>query len=348
MTFKPDDKNSDGVGVMRTKNVQEVLDLSDIIRISPAHVKRKEQYLQPGDILISSANSWYAVGKACWVPELDEPLAIGGFVTALRPRAGAVDARYLYRWFTSPRTQATLRSFSNKTTNISNLNLKLAAAMPVPLPTPTEQRRIAAILDHADTLRAKRRQILVHLDALTGSIFNDMFSGGGFKCVALKEAIKWRSGKFLPAKEQKPGAHPVYGGNGVNGSHDDYMFEEPRLVVGRVGAYCGAVHLTKPFSWVTDNALVATLLRDDLTLDYLLPALSLANLNQYAGVSGQPSISAGKIGDASIPVPPPELQRAFADRVAKIRIQTAVTRIAESTDSDLFASLQSRAFRGEL
>ena len=49
----------------------------------------------------------------------------------------------------------------------------------IPLPPLDEQRRIAAILDHADALRAKRRQVLAHLDALTQSIFHDMFGDVG-------------------------------------------------------------------------------------------------------------------------------------------------------------------------
>jgi type I restriction enzyme S subunit len=211
-----------------------------------------------------------------------------------------------------------------------------------------DQRRIAAILDHAEDIRAKRRQVLTHLGSLARSIFQDMFGGGEFDLIPLKSAIKWSSGKFLPAKDQAGGTNPVYGGNGINGYHNQFMFHEPRLVVGRVGAYCGAVHVTRPCSWVTDNALVATLLRDDLTLDYLLPALTLANLNQYAGVSGQPSISGGKIGEVRLQVPPVNLQRRFADRISKVRAAGLIVQAALSADDELFAALQARAFRGAL
>lgn len=45
----------------------------------------------------------------------------------------------------------------------------------IPLPALAEQRRIAAILDKADTLRAKRYEAFAHLDRLAQSIFVEMF-----------------------------------------------------------------------------------------------------------------------------------------------------------------------------
>ena len=50
-----------------------------------------------------------------------------------------------------------------------------ASKIQIPLPPLAEQKRIAAILDAADALRAKRREALAQLDTLLQSTFLDMF-----------------------------------------------------------------------------------------------------------------------------------------------------------------------------
>ena len=131
--------------------------------------------LRGGDVLVSSANSWNLVGKCSWVPDLSYASSFGGFVAVLRATSDALDARYLYRWFSSTRLQTLVRSFGRQTTNISNLDIQRCRDLEIPLPPLPEQRRIAAILDQADALRAKRREALAQLDSLTQSIFIEMF-----------------------------------------------------------------------------------------------------------------------------------------------------------------------------
>jgi type I restriction enzyme, S subunit len=59
--------------------------------------------------------------------------------------------------------------------NLPRLSPATLSTFDIPLPPLLEQRRIAEILDKADTLRAKRRAALAQLDTLTQSIFLDMF-----------------------------------------------------------------------------------------------------------------------------------------------------------------------------
>lgn len=179
INFKPTDivpvGTPNSVVCMRTRNVQRDLDCSDLWALDERFVTRRNQFLQKGDILVSSANSWNLVGKCCWIPELPWRATFGGFVSVLRPQNGKVDPRFLFHWLSSPRIQATMRSFGQQTTNISNLNTERCLQLAFALPSLAEQQRIANILDRAEALRAKRRAALAQLDTLTQSIFLDLF-----------------------------------------------------------------------------------------------------------------------------------------------------------------------------
>ena len=56
-----------------------------------------------------------------------------------------------------------------------NLNTSILRKLPLVLPPLAEQQRIAAILDQAEALRAKRRHALIQLDTFTQSLFLDLF-----------------------------------------------------------------------------------------------------------------------------------------------------------------------------
>ena len=59
---------------------------------------------------------------------------------------------------------------------VPTLNRNLVHGEPVNVPPLEEQRRIAAILDQAETVRCQRRAALAQLDSLTQSIFLDTFA----------------------------------------------------------------------------------------------------------------------------------------------------------------------------
>lgn len=194
ITYKPADLvqnfSEDSIVCMRTANVQAELDDSDVLSIPRSFVKSENKILREGDLLVSTANSWNLVGKCCWVPSLGYEATVGGFIAALRGDKRRVDPRYLYRWFSSPETQANARNCGRQTTNISNMDLGRCLALKMPLPSLSEQRRIAAILDKADALRAKRREAIAKLDQLLQSVFLEMFGD------PMTNPRGWRSKEF--------------------------------------------------------------------------------------------------------------------------------------------------------
>ena len=312
---------------------------------------RARQIVRSGDVLVSTVRpNLNAVGR---VPvELDGATASTGFCV-LRPRADVVDGVYLFHWARSPRF---VGEMVRRATGASYpaVSGRIVYDSKIPLPPLDEQKRIAGILDAADALRAKRREALAELDTLLQSTFLEMFGDPvtnpmGWERKPLGEIIKVRSGDGLISKDMAPdGKYPVYGGNGISGYHDSFMFEEPRIVLGRVGVYCGAVHLTRPRAWVTDNALYVHTFIQPVDTTYLVAALKMANLNQYAGRSAQPLISGNRIYPVEILIPSVVLQLRFVAIVKAVEMQITCVRSHLSELDLLFTAFQSRAFRGQL
>lgn len=86
-----------------------------------------------------------------------------------------LDLRYLLHYVTSPGFVNRIKALSFGATNRQRVKEEIFLNLPVTLPPLDEQRRIAAILDKVDELRAARRRTLELLDALDRSAFNEVF-----------------------------------------------------------------------------------------------------------------------------------------------------------------------------
>ncbi len=136
-----------------------------------------------------------------------------------------------------------------------------------------------------------------------------------WEMVKLGEVFKLSSGRGLPSKNRTDGIYNVYGGNGITGCHNEYFVDNTTIIIGRVGEYCGAVHLTTEKCWVTDNALMVMEYLVEIEQDYLLCILNQINLNQYAKVGGQPSISQSTVYNTPIPLPTLPVQQQIANKI---------------------------------
>ena len=183
-----------------------------------------------------------------------------------------------------------------------SINRKDIEAIKIPLPPLEVQKEIVTEIESYQKIIDGARQVVEN--------WRPSFPvDPEWPLVRLSEVFKLTSGKFLPQKDQVPGDYIVYGGNGISGKHNEYFIEEPTLIIGRVGEYCGAVHITKPKSWVTDNALMVNEYLMSVDQNYLSSALTTLEINKYAKRGGQPSISQSTVYDLSIPLPPLEIQK---------------------------------------
>lgn len=372
INFKPDDVVPVGtegtVACMRTKNVQELLDCGDVWGISEGFVRRPEQMLNRGDILVSSANSWNLVGKCCWIPDLPWQATFGGFVSTLRADAAKVEPRFLYWWFSANRTQALLRSFGQKTTNISNLNMERCLNLQIPLPPLPEQIRIAAILDQADALRVKRREALAQLDSLTQAIFIDMFGDPasnprGWATKTLKQLGKVTTGGTPPSAKEgmfdgqipfvTPGDlesdAPVKRSLTEAGAAEVGTVREGATLVCCIGATIGKTDFAKTRS-AFNQQLNAVEWGAEISDSYGLAVLRFfkPTIIAWGASTTLPILKKSSFERIEIPVPPIELQNKFAVRIEAVAKLEVSHRESLAQLDSLFSSIQHRAFRGEL
>ena len=115
--------------------------------------------------------------------------------------------------------------------------------------------------------------------------------------IPLEELIDFKNGKIAPKTE---GDIPVYGGNGILGYTNRSNYENV-LIIGRVGAYCGSIHIEKGQCWVSDNAIsgVHKQIESSEYNYYLLKCLSL---NKMQIGSSQPLLTQGILNKIEVNV----------------------------------------------
>lgn len=176
------------------------------------------------------------------------------------------------------------------------------------------QGKLLDYFSEDDSIIRKRELLTKSIDPLNNEYDFDIPKNWGlFK---LGEVLKVSSGKNITKKDMiETGEYPVYGGNGVNGRYHSFNVEENTIVIGRVGFYCGAIHITDCKSWVTDNALIVDYDKTLLSKEWLVMALEYAKLGKTASATAQPVISGRKIYPLVIPIPPLEDQLAITKKV---------------------------------
>jgi type I restriction enzyme S subunit len=253
-----------------------------------------------------------------------------------------------------------------------------ARKLSVPFPPLAEQRRIAEVLDRAEALRAKRRAALAQLDSLTQSLFLDLFGD------PISNPKNWPTVRFEEICERvtvgvvvKPASYYVSEGvpalRSLNikpgkivlqdlvyfsKTDNETKLTKTRLKAGdlvlvRSGQPGTAAVVPRELDGVNAiDLLIATPLPKLIDVTFLCEFFNSAGgrdlvLSRQRG-QVQKHLNVGSLNEAVIPLPPIELQREFASRVMAVEKLKTAQRASLAELDALFATLQHRAFRGEL
>ena len=247
------------------------------------------------------------------------------------------------------------------------------AAIQIPLPPLLEQRRIAAILDQAETLRTQRRAALAQLDSLTQSIFLNMFGDPvanpkRLSIVKLGDVGTLDRGisKHRPrnAPELLGGNHPLIQTGEVancdayirsfNSTYSDFGLRQSKMWPAGTLCITIAANIAKTgiltFEACFPDSVVGFRADDPATVEYVRVWLSFLQktLEDSAPESAQKNINLAILRGLSVPLPPFPLQQTFATRIQSIEALKATHRAALAQLDALVASLQQRAFAGQL
>ena len=262
----------------------------------------------------------------------------------------------------------------NKAAAVPGLNREDAYRQKLLLPPIEEQRRIAAILDAADALRAKRRQALAKLDTLTQAIFIDMFGDpiqpGREGLTTMSKLVEFVGGG-TPSKSQ---AHFFDGDICWATSKDmksdlltdtqDHITEEAISKSSTKLVEPGAVLVvvkskilahTLPVAIATvptcfGQDLKALIPGSDVNSAFIASALRAAEpwlLSRTRGANTE-GLTLDELRRLPVPIAPPETIADFEKVSASVEAQRAEQKRAVRLCDNFFASLQQRAFRGDL
>ena len=337
-----------------------------------------------GDVLVAKITPCFENGKMALADNLAHELGFGTTEFHVFRPSERVTGPYLFNLLRAPYVRKAGAMKMKGAAGQRRVPADFFATLQIPLPPLAEQKRIAGILDAADALRAKRREALAQLDTLLQSTFLDMFGDPvtnpmGWEERHLPDLVSKRKhalkrGPFGGALKKEifvPEGFKVYEQKNV--IYDDFDIgsyfikksDYERLVPfkvssnnlliscsGTIGSIAAVPVHAAP--GVINQALLKIDLDESIMLNSFFLGLwrsqsfeqQVLGMTHGTGMKNMKSMN--ELKGINFFVPPIDIQHRFAVIDQSVEKQRACQRAHLAELDTLFASLQSRAFRGDL
>ena len=256
--------------------------------------------IYPGDLILSKMGD--PVTRTCLIPDFHDRYVMGSDGIRLVPDLDKFDKIFVksYLNYSIFRNIAIRHSTGSTRQRIGLLDLK---KLPFPLPPLKEQQKIATILTTWDNAINKQQQLITQKRHLKKGLMQQLLTGkvrfDGFteewKEVKLGDVLTLGSGKTKPInttpEKNKNNRIAVYGGNGVSGYSDSFLEKGEKILIGRVGEYCGCVHYVNGKFWITDNCLYTKTFSSKNHMLFFALLLEYLKLDRFRNKGGQPLVS---------------------------------------------------------
>jgi type I restriction enzyme S subunit len=350
-----------GPKFLRITDIQDdAVDWDDVPFCEATPKKLAKARIEPGDIVFARTGA--TTGKSFLINDPPEDAVFASYLIRVRSSGRAIPS-YLAHFF---RSQDYWSQIKNRTRGAAQggVNATSLGELDIPLPPLEEQRRIAGILDAADALRRRRREALALLDTLPGAIFAEMFDGStDIEHREIGELGRVVTGATPPSKKENMFGGPIPfvtpGDLEGDGSTVRTVTEEGAMasrtvrggstLVCCIGATIGKISQFNE-SVAFNQQINAVEWGDEIEPAFGTQVMRLikANIIGSAKSTTLPILKKSLFEKLPIPVVSKERQRKFAGLVESVEARKGSMKAHLFEIETLFASLQSRAFAGEL
>ena len=227
--------------------------------------------VQRGDILITSEAPFGQI--LFW--DSEEKIVLSQRLFCLR-LSSKVCPRFVYYYMTTHTFQHELDGRATGTTVIGLRQPELLKCRII-LPTYKEQVHIANVLKSLDDKIECNRRINDNLEQQAQALFKSWFVDfepfrdqpfvetelgiipQSFSVKKLIDICTIKYGKGISKNDLLKDGYPVFGGNGIIGFYEKYLYELPQILVSCRGAASGKIIESYPKSFVTSNSLILEL-----------------------------------------------------------------------------------------
>jgi type I restriction enzyme S subunit len=226
----------------------------------------------------------------------------------------------------------------------------------VNIPEIPEQRRISRILTTADSVIEKTQAAIAKYKAIKQGMLHDLFTRGidsttgklrpkyedapelykesklgivpkEWEVLTVADVSENLDGRRIPVKQEdrdkQAKFYRYYGASGVIDYVEDFLFDEPLILLGEDGENVISRNLPLAFKvegkiWVNNHAHVLKAINTVTTIDFLCEALESVDYSPIVSGSAQPKITQGHLSKILLRIPKIEEQEIISKRIVTL------------------------------
>ncbi|WP_209126174.1 restriction endonuclease subunit S [Dickeya fangzhongdai] len=322
------------------------LDLTKSAFLSEEDFEKWTKRVTPkeGDLLFSYETR---LGEAALMPA-GVRACLGRRMGLLRLNKDKAIPEYVLYAYLSPAFQQIIKANTLTGATVDRLSLSELPSFPIRIPPIEEQEKVANLLGNIDKKIAINNKINAELEAMAKTLYDYWFvqfdfpdangkpyktAGGkmeynatlkreipvGWEACTLGDLADLYQPQTISEKEMvKEGKYLVYGANGIIGRFNDYNHKESVVTITCRGNTCGNINITRPYSWITGNAMVVKPKNKYLTQYYLYNLLTTSGVEKTITGSAQPQITRANLAPLKTLNPKPDITKKFSEAIENV------------------------------